>query len=82
MRAVREMVVSGIDLVVLMSQTANPEDPRAIDRFVAEIAHVADLDENGNYVLETLYRGVEGYEESLYGKAWKEITGSEPEGGK
>jgi Flp pilus assembly CpaF family ATPase len=80
MRAVREMVVSGLDLVVLMSQAANPKDPRAIDRFVAEIAHIADIDENGNYVLETLYRGVEGAEQSLYGKAWKTITGIDPGG--
>ncbi|MBN1440557.1 MAG: CpaF family protein [Anaerolineales bacterium] len=75
MRAVREMVVSGIDLVVLMSQAANPKDPRAIDRFVAEITHLEDIDENGNYVLRTLYRGVEGADESLFGKAWKQIAG-------
>jgi Flp pilus assembly CpaF family ATPase len=82
MRAVREMIVSGIDLVVLMSQAANPKDPRAIDRFVAEITHVAGIDDKGDYVLETLYRGVEGYDQNLYGKAWEEISGERPEGGK
>jgi pilus assembly protein CpaF len=82
MRAVREMVVSGIDLIVLMSQAANPKDPRAIDRFVAEITRVVDIDERGNYVLDTLYRGVEGYDENLYGKAWKKIAGENVEGGK
>jgi pilus assembly protein CpaF len=81
MRAVREMVVSGIDMVVLMSQAVNPADPRAIDRFVAEITRVVDIDEKGNYVLDTLYRGVEGYNENLYAKAWKEITGQNPGGG-
>jgi len=82
MRAVREMVVSGVDLVVLMSQAANPKDPRAIDRFVAEITRVVDIDEKGNYVLDTLYRGIEGYDENFYGKAWKKIAGDGPEGGK
>ncbi len=82
MRAVREMVISGIDLVVMMSQAANPKDPRAIDRFVAEITHIAGIDDKGDYMLETLYRGVEGFTENLYGKAWKEITGAAPEGGK
>ncbi len=80
MRAVREMVVSGIDLVVLMSQAANPKDPRSIDRFVAEITRVNGIDEKGNYVLETLYRGVEGFEEHLFSKAWRQITGGKPEG--
>jgi pilus assembly protein CpaF len=79
MRAVREMVVSGIDLVVLMGQAANPKDPRAIDRFVAEIVHIIDLDEKGDYIMETLYRGIEGASESLYGKAWKTITGEDME---
>jgi Flp pilus assembly CpaF family ATPase len=82
MRAVREMVVSGIDLVVLMSQAANPKDPRAIDRFVAEITHIVDIDDKGDYVLETLYRGVEGFDQNLYAKAWNEITGEKPAGGK
>jgi pilus assembly protein CpaF len=81
-RAVREMVVSGIDLVVMMSQAANPKEPQAIDRFVAEITRVIDIDAKGDYVLETLYQGVEGYEENLYGKAWKEIAGKDPAGGK
>jgi pilus assembly protein CpaF len=75
LRAVREMVVTGIDLVVLMSQAANPKDPRAIDRFVAEITQVVDIDDKGDYVLETLYRGVAGGEQDLYRKAWKEIIG-------
>jgi pilus assembly protein CpaF len=74
MRAVREMVVSGIDLIVLMSQAANPKDPRAIDRFVAEITRVVDIDAQGNYVLDPLYRGVEGAGENIYGKVWREIT--------
>jgi pilus assembly protein CpaF len=74
LRAVREMVVSGIDLVVMMSQAANPKDPKAIDRFVAEITRIVDIDERGNYVLDTMYRGVEGAEEDLYGKAWKTIA--------
>jgi pilus assembly protein CpaF len=78
MRAVREMIVSGIDMVVLMSQAANPQDPRSIDRFVAEITRIVDLDANGNYVLETLYQGVEGADENVYTKAWKAITGTEP----
>jgi pilus assembly protein CpaF len=81
MRAVREMVVSGIDLVVLMSQAANPKDPRSIDRFVAEITRVTGIDEKGDYILETLYRGIEGYQENLYGEAWEKITGEKPEGG-
>jgi pilus assembly protein CpaF len=81
MRAVREMVVSGIDLVVLMSQAANPKDPRSIDRFVAEISRVVDVDEKGDYVLETLYRGVEGYNENVFGEAWRRITGEKPGGG-
>jgi pilus assembly protein CpaF len=75
MRAVREMIVSGIDIVVLMSQAANPKDPSAIDRFVAEIAHIEDLDENGDYRLNVLYRGVEGAAANLYSKAWQVITG-------
>jgi pilus assembly protein CpaF len=81
MRAVREMVVSGIDLVVLMSQAANPKDPRSIDRFVAEITRVTGIDPQGNYVLETLYRGIEGYRENLFGEAWERITGEQPESG-
>ncbi|MGD0173726.1 MAG: ATPase, T2SS/T4P/T4SS family [Anaerolineales bacterium] len=72
-RAVREMVVGGIDMVVLMSQAVNATDPRAVDRFVAEITRVADLDEKGNYVLDTLYQGVEGFNINLYTKAWKDI---------
>jgi pilus assembly protein CpaF len=79
MRAVREMVVSGIDLIVLMSQAANPKDPRAIDRFVAEITRVVDIDAQGNYVLDPLYRGVEGAGENIYGKVWREITRGNPE---
>jgi pilus assembly protein CpaF len=82
MRAVREMVVSGIDMVVLMSQAINPADPRAIDRFVAEITRVVDMDEKGNYVLETLYQGVEGFNENLFAKAWKGIAGDGSGGGK
>jgi pilus assembly protein CpaF len=78
MRAVREMVVSGIDLVVLMSQAANPQDPTSIDRFVAEITRIVDLDANGNYVMETLYQGVEGADEDVYTKAWKAIARTEP----
>lgn len=78
MRAVREMIVSGIDIVVLMGQAANPQDLRSIDRFVAEITRIVGLDVNGNYVLETLYRGVEGADENIYTKAWKKITGTEP----
>ncbi len=58
-----------------MSQAVNAADPRAVDRFVAEITHVAGLDEKGNYVLDTFYRGVEGFNVSLYTKAWKDITG-------
>jgi pilus assembly protein CpaF len=81
-RAVREMVVSGIDLVVLMSQAVNASDPRAVDRFVAEITRVAGIDEKGNYRLEPLYRGVEGHDQDLYTKAWKDIAGAGPGGGK
>jgi pilus assembly protein CpaF len=81
-RAVREMVVSGIDLVVLMSQAVNPSDPRAVDRFVAEITRVAGIDEKGNYVLDSLYRGVEGHDQNLYAKAWKEIAREGSGGGK
>jgi hypothetical protein len=73
--------VSGIDMVVLMSQAVNPADPRAIDRFVAEITRIADIDEKGNYVLDTLYRGVEGYKENLYTKAWNDIAGGGSGGG-
>jgi pilus assembly protein CpaF len=76
MRAVREMVVSGIDMIVMMSQAANAKDPRAIDRFVSEITRIVGMDEKGNYILETLYRGVEGVNEDLYAKAWKTITGN------
>jgi pilus assembly protein CpaF len=75
MRAVREMIVSGIDMVVLMGQAANPKDPRAIDRFVAEIAHIEGLDEKGDFKLQTIYRGVEGAAQNLYLKAWETITG-------
>ena len=74
-RAVREMVVGGIDMVVLMSQAVNATDPRAVDRFVAEITRVADLDEKGNYILDTLYQGVEGFNINLFTKAWKDISG-------
>jgi pilus assembly protein CpaF len=73
MRAVREMIVSGIDMVVLMGQAANPKDFRSIDRYVAEIAHLVDLDKEGDYVIETLYGGVEGAEQDLYRKAWNGI---------
>ena len=48
---------------------------------LSEITRVADIDENGNYVLETLYRGVEGADEDLFGKAWKTVTGEKPEAG-
>jgi pilus assembly protein CpaF len=82
MRAVREMVVSGIDLVVLMGQAANPKDPRSIDRFVAEITRIVGVDDKGDYVLERLYRGVEGYNENLFGEAWRKITGEKPESGR
>jgi hypothetical protein len=65
--------------VVLMSQAVNAGDPRAVDRFVAEITRVAGLDEKGNYILDTLYRGVEGFNIDLYTKAWKEIGGGSGE---
>jgi pilus assembly protein CpaF len=81
-RAVREMIVSGIDIVVLMSQAVNASDPRAVDRFVAEITRVTGLDEKGNYALETLYRGVEGHDQNLYTKAWRDVTGEGSGGGK
>jgi pilus assembly protein CpaF len=77
MRAVREMVVSGIDIVVLMGQAANPANPNAIDRFVAEITHIEDIEPNGDYRLNVLYRGIEGQPANLYAKAWTSITGSE-----
>jgi type IV secretory pathway ATPase VirB11/archaellum biosynthesis ATPase len=79
MRAVREMVVSGIDIVVLMGQAANPKNLNSIDRFVAEITHIEDIEPNGDYKLKVLYRGIEGQADNLYAQAWESITGSAPE---
>ena len=54
----RELIASGVDLVVLMALHIQPEQ---VSRFVAEVALVMGIDpKTGKYQLERIYSGWEG----------------------
>ncbi len=52
--AVRQMVASGVDVVVLTTRQLHPGGAQ---RFVSEVVHVAGIDGRGKYLLDRLYCG-------------------------
>jgi type IV secretory pathway ATPase VirB11/archaellum biosynthesis ATPase len=71
LQAVRALVASGLDLVVLMDQAPARGEENAIARFVAEVVWIRGLTEDGDYDLRMLYSGARGESEDLFAAAWQ-----------
>jgi pilus assembly protein CpaF len=66
--AVRHLVAGGVDVIVHMSRCPASG---GVQRFVAEVARLAGLDERGDYRLKRLYWGWESEENDPIQEAWQ-----------
>jgi pilus assembly protein CpaF len=73
--AMRALVASGLDLIVLMDQAPMDGESNAIARYVAEIVWIRGITESGDYDLRPLYTVARGESRHLFEAAWKQTGG-------